>query len=133
LPGVGGGGGGTITGELATKRAFPGVGGGGGGTITGEEATSLAFPGVGGGGGGTITGLKWPPLCVPGEEGGCWGTITDELAAANPELATAPTARIAERKRVLFEIIWSRSPCGKANSEIVPQKLYNFYNKSNFF
>lgn len=59
--------------------------------------------------------------------------MTGELAAANPVLATAPTARIAERKRIFLVIIWSLSPCGKADSEIVPQKLYNFYNKSNFF
>lgn len=111
---------------------MPGEEGGGGGTITGELATSLALPGEEGGGGGTITGLA-RSLPKPGEEGGGGGTITGELAAANPVLATAPTARIAERKRVLFDIIWGGSPCGKANSGIVPQKLYNFYNKSNFF
>jgi hypothetical protein len=85
----------------------------GGGTIIGELATSLPLPGGIDDGGGTITGLaKWAPEPGGIDDGG--GTITGELAAAYPVLATAPTARMAERKRVLFEIISCRSPLWKS-------------------
>jgi hypothetical protein len=118
-----GGGGGTMIGELATRLPEPG---GGGGTMMGELATSLPEPG---GGGGTMIGELATRLPEPGGGG---GTMMGELATAKPVPKARTEVRITRRTFNGFTFIEYWLLWNKLCTEMVPHKLYNFYDKSNF-
>jgi len=115
---VGSGGGGSS--GLAAIFGFVGNGGGG------RSGLEAIFGFVGNGGGGS-SGLKASFWFVGSGGGGSKG-----LAIAKPVLTTRTEERIARRTLNEFVFIdyWLRS--NKLCTEMVPQKLYNFYYKSNF-
>jgi hypothetical protein len=108
------GGGGITTGELA--RCFPV---GGGGITTGELAKCFPV-----GGGGMTTGEL--NTCFPVGGGG----ITTGLAKTMPVVEAKRATRTAARTFV--EVIDVTLPWYNFGTAIVPQRLYSFYDKSNF-
>ena len=119
MPVVGKGGGGS----KGLSKAFPVVGSGGGGSNGLAEATNLPVVGKGGGG---RSGLS-KAFPVVGSGGGGNNGLAEAIptAVTRTEVNTARRT-LSELKTIMGLLLWE-----KLCKEIVPHKLYIFYNKSN--